>query len=134
MQSVLAAALLVASLGLTQGQVIYPTMRFKETNAVLAVMGDWGRIGGVASTAEYDTWTAPVGGTPAGPGYCMDKFGGSPEEDEIGAENQVIVAEQMETVCSQAKCAGVLNTGDNFYECGLDDPVRWKTDFEDVGF
>lgn len=38
----------------------------------------------------------------------------------------------MDKACKGAGCQFIVSTGDNFYECGLDNPARWNTDFYNV--
>ncbi|KAG1665672.1 hypothetical protein FOA52_005462 [Chlamydomonas sp. UWO 241] len=127
----LALVLLASAAVCVQAQVILPSIVAADEIMNLAVIGDWGRLGGELSVTTYDTWTSPVGGTPTGPGYCKTLFEDI-EVDAQGGANQIKVAGLMQEVCGKAGCSAILNTGDNFYECGLDNPARWKNDWADV--
>jgi hypothetical protein len=52
----------------------------------------------------------------------------------LGAQLQLTTAKLLADECNSAKCAFIVNTGDNFYECGVypGDNSRLKSDIYDV--
>jgi hypothetical protein len=64
---------------------------------------------------------------------CSDpKNGFATHEDFTGGQNQQLAALAMDKACKGAGCQFIVSTGDNFYECGLDNPARWESDFYQV--
>ncbi|MEW5300795.1 MAG: hypothetical protein WDW36_003700 [Sanguina aurantia] len=91
------------------------------------MVNDIGRVGGVLST------TSPANG-----GYDVSGWCGNPAHgfatpvDGPGGADQIMGGVAMDRMCAKEGCQFIVNTGDNFYECGLDNPVRWQTDFVNV--
>ena len=91
------------------------------------IAGDWGRVGGVSSTIP-----AAQGGYDAS-GWCSNpKNGFATYDDFTGGQNQQIAALALDQACKGAGCQFIISTGDNFYECGLDNPARWQSDWYQV--
>ncbi|GAQ78119.1 hypothetical protein KFL_000080230 [Klebsormidium nitens] len=88
----------------------HPTLKF-------AVIGDVGRVGG-----------QPSEGAPQCPASLFS------DNDTVGGELQLTTAKLLAGECDAQKCAFIVNTGDNFYECGVytGDTTRLKTDIFDV--
>ena len=43
-----------------------------------------------------------------------------------GGPEQQATARALNTVCGSRGCSFIVNTGDNFYECGVDNMTRFK--------
>ena len=92
-----------------------PRVRFPGAPVTFAVMGDWGN----GPDGDYDAT------------YYND-----PDKLKY-RQGQKAVAAAMGAKCKEVKCAFVINTGDNFYNLGIDaaqgvyDP-QWKTSFKDL--
>lgn len=109
-----------------------PIKRVPTNNKIVfAVLGDWGRVGGDLSVQKKLNESGP--GYDLGPDFwCSNPAHGFAANDYDGGVDQKAAAKAMDTACKAAGCQFIMNTGDSFYECGLDDPMRWKTDFTDI--
>ncbi|PNH09397.1 Purple acid phosphatase 17 [Tetrabaena socialis] len=133
-----AAAALVALLGALIAEAAapcgcpLPVMKVKTKGRItFAVLGDWGRVGGVKSLK------GPYADGYDFSGICAANFNDSMSEDVEGGEAQLRTAFALEQACRTRDCQFIVNTGDNFYEWyerggGIDSLLRWKTDFENV--
>ncbi|GAQ86079.1 hypothetical protein KFL_002690040 [Klebsormidium nitens] len=88
----------------------HPTLKF-------AVIGDVGRIGAPASQ---------------GLDQCPTSL--FPDNNTVAGQYQLTTAKLLADVCDLNKCSFIVNTGDNFYECGVypGDNSRLKNDIFDV--
>ncbi|KAL6762215.1 Metallo-dependent phosphatase-like protein [Haematococcus lacustris] len=117
---------LLATSALVSAQ--YPTIPVVHVpgNLNFAVIGDWGRMGGVKSVT-----LASQGGFDI-TGYCNQYFGMDLEDSVPGAIAQQSTALVMERAIRNNNAKFVVNTGDNFYECGIDTPMRVISDWASV--
>ncbi len=51
-----------------------------------------------------------------------------------GGPEQKATARALNEVCGREKCSFLVNTGDNFYECGLDNMTRFEVGSSSVTF
>ena len=113
-----------------------PLQTVSTPTIVIPVIGDIGRTGGLQSVNQANpgcpTFTGP--GAPGNyfgyPASALDagaNFGGSgnTDDDIAGSFQAQQTASILNGVCagvaSTTPCTFVLNTGDNFYQCGADD-------------
>ncbi|GAX75598.1 hypothetical protein CEUSTIGMA_g3042.t1 [Chlamydomonas eustigma] len=107
----------------------YPVQKLGHKGVIsFAVIGDWGRVG-----ANLSTYSAAQGGYDT-QGRCSNPAYGFADDDYDGGILQSYAGIAMDAACEKHPygCEFVISVGDNFYECGLDNPIRWKTDWLDV--
>ena len=91
-------------------------MGFPGAPVTFAVMGDWGN----GPDGDYDL-----------------TYYKTPADLQFFRQGQKAVGAAMGAKCKELKCAFVLNTGDSFYNLGIDaakgiyDP-QWKSSFKDI--
>lgn len=114
------------------------TVNFNTDKVVLAVIGDWGRVGAPDSFFNPTT----VAGCDAGRFCCSSSQNNNfPDDfdltDQDDGPQQLAAASLMDEVCGKVGCQAVLGMGDNFYPCGADDPDttnlnRFQSDWQNV--
>lgn len=115
------------ALSAPHGQITLPVVELEGEAASFAALGDWGR------QADMRSVTPRAAGGFDDSGWCTNNFADAAEEKgPTGAGKQRQVAEALNRECGRSRCRSIINTGDSFYECGVDDPSRWKTDWQDV--
>ena len=130
----------------------YSMVTVSGSSITFPVIGDIGRQGGTQSINNGNPGCPVAAGANAQPGVYYhgypavnfttnDVFGTTKMGDyTLGSYQGGLVASMLNSACAAAGAAGatctaVLNTGDNFYECGADDmfnpglPTRLQTDF-----
>jgi len=107
----------------------YPVQKLKQNGVIsFALIGDWGRVGG-----NLSTYSAAQGGYDT-QNYCSNPIYHFADDDYDGGLLQSFAALAMDKACEKHAfgCEFVIGAGDSFYECGLDNPIRWKTDWLDI--